>query len=164
MLFLAWLAVAFTPGQAPAQAAPAPNQGNYAALVATRTALQNRHSAAQGRIYADPSKAPDDAHRDMGRIIEETMALKTAVVVFERERYLYWNNQGYWRSYWERGPGAHFILKKLLGKLDAVDALPKSGDAPYTRADLNTVQRTLDGCREALDLDRQLQVAAQSIR
>jgi hypothetical protein len=30
--------------------------------------------------------------------------------------------------------------------------------------DLNTVQKTLDGCREALDLDRQLQLAAQSIR
>jgi len=164
MLFLAWIFVAFTPGRAPAQAAPAPNQGNYATFVAGRTALQTRHSATQSRIYADPAKAPDSAHHEMAKIIQEVGTLKEAVIRFERERILYWNNPDYWRNYWDRGPGAQFILRKLAAKLDALEALPRTGDAPYTRADLNTVQRTLDGCREALELDRQLQVAAQSIR
>jgi hypothetical protein len=165
MPFLAWLVfAAFSPNPPPAPAAPAPNQGNYASFVASRAALQTRHSTTQGKIYADPAKAPDVAHRDMAKIIEETATLKAAVILFERERALYWNNPGYWRSYWDRGPGAHFIVMKLLAKLDALAALPPTGDAPYTRVDLNTVQKTLDGCREALDLDRQLQLAAQSIR
>ncbi|GBL43728.1 hypothetical protein EMGBD4_12270 [Verrucomicrobiota bacterium] len=57
MPFLAWLVfAALSPNPAPAAAAPAPNQGNYASFVASRAALQTRHSTHPSQNLRGPGE------------------------------------------------------------------------------------------------------------
>lgn len=136
----------------------APNDVQFKLMVDTRTQFQGRFAKAQQALGLDPTKAPAEAHSNLEAFSKELAKLKADAVALQNERYQYWNNQSYWRNFWDKGPAAKFVVAKLRAQIDAAAALQVPVAGPYTKPDLNSMQKSLDAIRACFELDKQLQV------
>jgi hypothetical protein len=136
--------------------AVAPNDIQFKLLVDARTQQQGRFAKAQQAIGLDPTKAPHEAHAALEAFCKDLTKLRDESVTVLNARYQYWNNQAYWRTFWDKGPSAKFVVEKLRVQIDAANSLKIPMDAPFTKPDLNTMQKALDAVRASFELDRQL--------
>lgn len=138
--------------------AMAPQDIQLKLLTDNRTQFQGRFAKAQQAIGMDPSKATPEAQANLELFSKDLAKLKEDALAVMNGRYQYWNNQSYWRTYWDRGPSAKFVVGKLRTQIDTTTALLVPDAAPFTKPDINTMQKTLDAVRACFDLDQQLQV------
>ncbi len=143
-------------------AAP-PQQVPIKLLSDTRFQFQSRFAKAQQALGADPSKAPHEAQANLERYSKDLAKLQADALAVMNERYIYWNNETYWRNYWVNGPSAKFVVGKLRAQIDATTALQVPPDAPFTKPDINTMQKTLDAVRICFELDEQLQIMEKQL-
>ncbi|MCX6918350.1 MAG: hypothetical protein NTX41_03515 [Verrucomicrobia bacterium] len=136
----------------------APNDIQFKLMIDTRTQFQGRFAKAQQALGLDPTKAPAEAHANLEAFSKEIAKLKDDAVALQEARYQYWNNQSYWRNFWDKGPAAKFVVAKLRAQIDAAIALQVPVAAPFTKPDLNTMQKSLDAIRACFELDKQLQL------
>jgi hypothetical protein len=136
----------------------APNDVQFKLLVDNRTQFQGRFAKAQQALGLDPTKAPAEAHANLGAFSKELAKLKDDAVALQEARYQYWNNQSYWRNFWDKGPSAKFVVAKLRAQIDVAMALQVPVSPPFTKPDLNTMQKSLDAIRGCFELDKQLQI------
>jgi hypothetical protein len=136
----------------------APNDVQFKVMVDTRVQFQGRFAKAQQALGLDPTKAPAEAHANLGAFSKELAKLKDDAVALQNERYQYWNNQSYWRNFWDKGPSAKFVVAKLRAQIDVALALQVPVAGPFTKPDLNTMQKSLDAIRACFELDKQLQL------
>lgn len=136
----------------------APNDIQFKLMIDTRTQFQGRFAKAQQALGLDPTKAPAEAHANLEAFSKEIAKLKDDAVALQESRYQYWNNQSYWRNFWDKGPAAKFVVAKLRAQIDAAIALQVPVAAPFTKPDLNTMQKSLDAIRACFELDKQLQL------
>ena len=126
-----------------------------------RKDLQGQFSRAQAPIYPDPTKASEAAFAEMQKVNVTVNVLKTDFAAFEEARYRAWNTKSYWYygniNYWDKGPGARYILEKLWTQIAKVKAMTAKESGPIARPDLNDSQKLLDAIREALVLDGDLE-------
>ena len=136
----------------------APNDAQFKVLVDTRVQFQGRFAKAQQALGLDPSKAPHQAHANLEAFSKELAKLKDDAVALQNARYQYWNNEYYWRNYWVNGPSAKFVVAKLRAQIDVAMALQVPTAGPFTKPDLNTMQKSLDAIRGCFEIDKQLQI------
>ncbi len=138
--------------------AVAPNDVQFKLMVDTRTQFQGRFAKAQQALGLDPTKAPHEAHANLEAFSKELAKLKEEAITLQNDRYQYWNNQSYWRNFWDKGPAAKFVVAKLRAQIDVAVALQVPVAGPFTKPDLNTMQKSLDAIRACFELDKQLQL------
>ena len=136
----------------------APNDAQFKVLVETRIQFQGRFAKAQQALGLDPTKAPHQAHANLEAFSKELAKLKDDAVALYNPRYLYWNNETYWRDFWVKGPSAKFVVAKLRSQIDVTMALQVPTAGPFTKPDLNTMQKSLDAIRGCFEIDKQLQI------
>jgi hypothetical protein len=136
----------------------APNDVQFKVMVDTRVQFQGRFAKAQQALGLDPTKAPHEAHANLEAFSKELAKLKEEAITLQNERYQYWNNQSYWRNFWDKGPSAKFVVAKLRAQIDIAMALQVPVAGPFTKPDLNTMQKSLDAIRACFELDKQLQL------
>ena len=136
----------------------APNDVQFKLMVDTRTQFQGRFAKAQQALGLDPTKAPAEAHANLEAFSKELAKLKEEAVALQNARYQYWDNQSYWRNFWDKGPAAKFVVAKLRAQIDVTMALQVPVAAPFAKPDLNTMQKSMDAIRACFELDKQLQV------
>ena len=136
----------------------APNDAQFKVLVETRIQFQGRFAKAQQALGLDPTKAPHQAHANLEAFSKELAKLKDDAVALQNARYQYWNNEYYWRNYWVNGPSAKFVVAKLRAQIDVAMALQVPTAGPFTKPDLNTMQKSLDAIRGCFEIDKQLQI------
>jgi hypothetical protein len=136
----------------------APNDVQFKVLVDTRIQFQGRFAKAQQALGLDPTKAPHQAHANLEAFSKELAKLQEDVVTLQNERYQYWNNETYWRNYWVNGPAAKFVVAKLRAQIDVAMALQVPTAGPFTKPDLNAMQKSLDAIRGCFEVDKQLQI------
>jgi hypothetical protein len=136
----------------------APNDVQFKLMVDTRTQFQGRFAKAQQALGLDPTKAPAEAHANLEAFSKELAKLKEDAIALQNERYRYWDNQSYWRNFWDKGPAAKFVVAKLRAQIDAAAALQVPVAGPFTKPDLNSMQKSLDAIRGCFELDKQLQL------
>ncbi len=133
------------------------------ALSEQRKNLQGAFSVCNSKIYPNPDKAPIDAHIALERVAKQIQELKTRVLEFESGHCNVWYSESYWaRTYWNSSLGGHYLVEKLRTAMGALSTLAAPEFGPFTRPDLNAMQKTLDGCRACLELDRDLEIAAKT--
>ena len=138
--------------------ASAPNDAQFKVLVDTRVQFQGRFAKAQQALGLDPTKAPHQAHANLEAFSKELAKLQEDAVTLQNARYQYWNNEYYWRNYWVNGPSAKFVVAKLRAQIDVAMALQVPTAGPFTKPDLNTMQKSLDAIRGCFEIDKQLQI------
>lgn len=138
--------------------AAAPEDVQCKLLVDSRTQLQAKFSKLQQALGMDPSKASHEAHANLEAFAKELTKLKDDSVAVLNTRYNYWNNQGYWRMFWDKGPAAKFVVAKLRAQIDVAATAPVPIAGPFTKPDLNSLQKAMDAVRAGFELDRQLQL------
>jgi hypothetical protein len=136
----------------------APNDAQFKVLVETRIQFQGRFAQAQQALGLDPTKAPHQAHANLEAFSKELAKLKDDAVALQNARYQYWNNEYYWRNYWVNGPSAKFVVAKLRAQIDVAMALQVPTAGPFTKPDLNAMQKSLDAIRGCFEIDKQLQI------
>jgi hypothetical protein len=136
----------------------APNDVQFKLMVDTRTQFQGRFAKAQQALGLDPKKAPHEAHANLEAFSKELAKLKEEAMALQNERYQYWNNQSYWRNFWDKGPAAKFVVAKLRAQIDITIALQVPVAGPFAKPDLNTMQKSMDAIRACFELDKQLQL------
>ena len=136
----------------------APNDAQFKVLVDTRIQFQGRFAKAQQALGLDPTKAPHQAHANLEAFSKELAKLQEDAVTLQNARYQYWNNEYYWRNYWVNGPSAKFVVAKLRAQIDVAMALQVPTAGPFTKPDLNTMQKSLDAIRGCFEIDKQLQI------
>lgn len=141
----------------------APNDAQFKVLVETRIQFQGRFAKAQQALGLDPSKAPHQAHANLEAFSKELAKLKDDAVTLQNERYQYWNNETYWRNFWVKGPAAKFVVAKLRAQIDVAMALQVPTAGPFTKPDLNTMQKSLDAVRGCFEIDNQLQIMEKQL-
>ena len=141
----------------------APNDVQFKLMVDTRTQFQGRFAKAQQALGLDPSKAPHQAHANLEAFSKELAKLKDDAVTLQNERYQYWNNETYWRNFWVKGPAAKFVVAKLRAQIDVAMALQVPTAGPFTKPDLNTMQKSLDAIRGCFEIDNQLQIMEKQL-
>ena len=139
-----------------------------------RRNLQSQFSVCQSKLYAAPDKAPPEAHQAMEQFIAELMKFRDEALPYATARYQTWNNESYWYyvgtsgrrySYWTSGPSARMAVDKLGVQLDKIRAAQLPAAGPYDRTHLNQTQQLLDGLRNALSLDAEIeQMVRQYLR
>jgi len=141
----------------------APKDAQFKVLVETRIQFQGRFAKAQQALGLDPTKAPHQAHANLEAFSKELAKLKEEAVALQNARYQYWDNQSYWRNFWDKGPAAKFVVAKLRAQIDVTMALQVPVAAPFTKPDLNTMQKSLDAIRACFELDNQLQIMEKQL-
>jgi hypothetical protein len=133
------------------------------ALSDQRKNLQGAFSVCNSKIYPNPDKAPIDAHIALERVAKQIQDLKTRVLELESGHCNIWYSESYWaRTYWNSSLGGRYLVEKLRTAMSALSTLAAPEFGPFARPDLNALQKTLDGCRACLEIDRELEIAAKS--
>ena len=135
------------------------------AYMEERKNLQGRFAVAQSKLALKPEESSADAQSKMEEVSKELDQLAQKVLSYETSRLATWNNQGFWYvvlksgktySYWNSGPSAKIVVKKLEDQLTKIEALKVTTTGPFKKPDLNESQKMLDAIRGALDLDIEL--------
>jgi len=133
------------------------------ALSDQRKNLQGAFSVCNSKIYPNPDKAPIDAHAALERVAKQIKDLRVRVLELESGHCNIWYSESYWaRTYWSSSLGGRYLVEKLRTAMGALSTLVASESGPFTRPDLNALQKVLDGCRACLEIDRELEIAAKS--
>ena len=133
------------------------------ALSDQRKNLQGAFSVCNSKIYPNPDKAPIEAHLHLERVAQQIAGLKVKVLEFENNHCNAWYSESYWaRNYWNSSLGGRYLVEKLRTAMGALSALEVPGSGPFTRPDLNALQKILDACRACLEIDRDLEAAAKN--
>lgn len=139
-------------------ATAAPHDGQLKTFVETRTQYQGRFAKIQQAIGENPAAATKEALADLAAFAKDLAKLRAQSIKPLNLRFRYWNNQAFWRGYWDKGPTARFVVEKFRAQIDATAALQLPDEEPFTKADLNLLQRNLDALRASYELDSQLQL------
>jgi hypothetical protein len=130
-----------------------------------RRALQSRFSVAQSKLAPKPEESSAEAQLRMEEVNKEIEKLAQTTLAYELTRYSAWNSESFWtvtlksgktKYYWNAGPSAVFVVKKLNEQIEKIKRIHIVIAGPFKKPDLNESQKMLDAIRAALDLDIEL--------
>ena len=142
--------------------AEAPGAKEFDSWPDNRMKLQSKFSVLQAKLSKDSTKINDEAQREALTFFNSLSQFKKDFSGFEEKRFTFWNNESYWLpKNWTKGDCIKQTVDKLRVSLDEINAAQLSAAPPFSKADFNSAQKLLNGIRNALDLDKELQQKAK---
>ena len=139
-----------------------PNAKDFDSWSKSRMDFQSKFSVLQAKLSKDPTKIVDEDQREVLSFFTTFSQFKKDFLASEEKRFTYWNNESLWSSKnWAKGECIKQTVDKLRMSLDDISSAKLSAAPPFSKPDINSAQKLLNAVRNAIDLDKELQLKAK---